>query len=86
MDAMEKECTAASGSKVAAATTTTTVTAAARSTYADPEYLRKDIANARRIAADNNFTIVDVTGRAVEETASFITSMLNDRFPGSLLN
>jgi regulator of PEP synthase PpsR (kinase-PPPase family) len=52
------------------------------SNYADPDYLREDIANAEKLAEDNNYTIVDVTGRAVEETSSFISAMLNQRFPG----
>ena len=49
--------------------------------YADWEYLKKDLAKARRIAKENGFTEIDVTGRAVEETASQISSMLNERFP-----
>jgi regulator of PEP synthase PpsR (kinase-PPPase family) len=52
------------------------------SNYADPDYLREDIANAEKLAVDNNYTIVDVTGRAVEETSSFISAILNERFPG----
>jgi regulator of PEP synthase PpsR (kinase-PPPase family) len=52
------------------------------SKYADPDYLREDIANAEKLAEDNKYTIVDVTGRAVEETSSFISAILNERFPG----
>jgi regulator of PEP synthase PpsR (kinase-PPPase family) len=55
-----------------------------RSNYADREYLRKDLQHAQKIASDNEYTMVDVTGRAVEETASWISSMLNERFPGSI--
>ena len=51
------------------------------SNYADWDYLRKDLAKARRMAEENGFTEIDVTGRAVEETASQISSILNDRFP-----
>ena len=51
------------------------------SNYADWEYLRKDLAKARRMAEKYGFTEIDVTGRAVEETASQISSILNDRFP-----
>lgn len=51
------------------------------SSYADPSYLAKDLANARRIALENGFTEIDVTGRAVEETASYIRGILNSRFP-----
>lgn len=52
------------------------------SNYADPDYLCEDIANAEKLAESNNYTIVDVTGRAVEESSSFISAMLNERFPG----
>lgn len=51
------------------------------SNYADWEYLRKDLAKARRMAEEHGFTEIDVTGRAVEESASQISSILNDRFP-----
>ncbi|CAB9504917.1 Putative pyruvate, phosphate dikinase regulatory protein [Seminavis robusta] len=51
------------------------------STYADWGYLKKDLAKARRLADEHGFTEIDVTGRAVEETASQISSMLNERFP-----
>eukprot|EP00525_Craspedostauros_australis_P006157 CAMPEP_0198114362 /NCGR_PEP_ID=MMETSP1442-20131203/5771_1 /TAXON_ID= /ORGANISM="Craspedostauros australis, Strain CCMP3328" /LENGTH=444 /DNA_ID=CAMNT_0043771661 /DNA_START=13 /DNA_END=1347 /DNA_ORIENTATION=+ len=55
-----------------------------RSTYADRAYLERDIAHAKQIATENKYTLIDVTGRAVEETASFVSSMLNERFPGSV--
>ena len=55
-------------------------------TYADPDYLRKDVQNAKAIAIKNRYTIVDVTGRAVEDTASFISSLLNQRFPDSIFS
>lgn len=51
------------------------------SDYADWEYLKKDLAKARRLADEYGFTEIDVTGRAVEETASQISSLLNERFP-----
>jgi len=50
------------------------------SNYADRKYLMKDLMNARRLADDNGWTEVDVTGRAVEETSSYIISVLNERF------
>ena len=50
--------------------------------YADWDYLQKDLASAKRLAEENGFTEIDVTGRAVEETASMISSMLNERFVG----
>jgi regulator of PEP synthase PpsR (kinase-PPPase family) len=54
---------------------------AASSTYADKDYLYRDLENAREIAVKHGYTIIDVTGRAVEETASLISSVLNERFP-----
>jgi regulator of PEP synthase PpsR (kinase-PPPase family) len=54
---------------------------AASSTYADRDYLYRDLENARAIAVKHGYTIIDVTGRAVEETASLISSVLNERFP-----
>ena len=53
------------------------------STYADRDYLMRDLRSAKQLAAKQNFTEIDVTGRAVEETASLICSMLNERFPPS---
>jgi regulator of PEP synthase PpsR (kinase-PPPase family) len=49
--------------------------------YADPAYLARDVAHANDICIRHGFTTVDVTGRAVEETASYIRSLLNQRFP-----
>ena len=51
------------------------------STYADRDYLMRDLRSAKQLAAKHNFTEIDVTGRAVEETASLISSILNERFP-----
>jgi regulator of PEP synthase PpsR (kinase-PPPase family) len=51
------------------------------SNYSDPSYLDQELKNARKIAVANGFTEIDVTGKAVEETASLIRSHLNDRFP-----
>ncbi|KAL7581030.1 hypothetical protein ACA910_005836 [Epithemia clementina (nom. ined.)] len=53
----------------------------ARSTYADPEYLKRDLEHAKQLASEHGFTEIDVTGRAVEETASVISALLNRRFP-----
>lgn len=50
------------------------------SKYAQRSYLTKDVRNAQRIALEQGFTEIDVTGRAVEETASLISGMLNERF------
>ena len=37
--------------------------------------------NAKTLAMEHNWTEIDVTGRAVEETASLISELLNERFP-----
>lgn len=54
------------------------------SSYDDMKYVFRDLENARSVAKKNGFTMVDVTGRAVEETANLLTSMLHDRFPDGL--
>jgi len=46
--------------------------------YADRSYLLRDLKNARELAAKNGWTEVDVTGRAVEETAGLISSIRSD--------
>jgi hypothetical protein len=50
-------------------------------TYADVDYVRRDVENARKLARDHGFTEIDVTGRAMEETATLIVSKLKERFP-----
>jgi regulator of PEP synthase PpsR (kinase-PPPase family) len=54
--------------------------AKAQSNYADRAYLLKDLKNARTLAEQHNWTAIDVTGRAVEETATIIVEMFNERF------
>jgi len=49
--------------------------------YANWDYLQEDLAKARALAEKYGYTEIDVTGRAVEETASQISSLLNERFP-----
>lgn len=49
-----------------------------KSDYADRDYMLKDLKAARDLAADNGWLMVDVTGRAVEETASYIDSKLKE--------
>ena len=51
-----------------------------KSTYAERQYLLRDIQNAQLLTLEHGFTEIDVTGRAVEETASWISSLLNERF------
>ena len=52
-----------------------------RSTYADPDYVRRDLENAKTLARDHGYTIIDITDRAMEEAASLIVSKLKERFP-----
>jgi regulator of PEP synthase PpsR (kinase-PPPase family) len=52
-----------------------------QSNYADRAYLIKDLMTAKRLTDAQDWTEIDVTGRAVEETASLISSILKERFP-----
>jgi len=54
-----------------------------RNTYADISYVRKDIEHAQRLAYEHGFTEINVSGRAIEETASLIASKLRERFPNT---
>jgi ADP-ribose pyrophosphatase YjhB (NUDIX family) len=54
-----------------------------RSTYADPEYVRRDLDNAKELSREHGYTIIDITDRAMEEAASLIMSKLKERFPDS---
>jgi [pyruvate, phosphate dikinase]-phosphate phosphotransferase / [pyruvate, phosphate dikinase] kinase len=51
-----------------------------KSNYADRNYLLRDLANARQLSQKHNWTEIDVTGRAVEETATLIVELFNERF------
>jgi len=55
-----------------------------KSNYADRNYLLKDLQSARKLAQEHNWTEIDVTGRAVEETATIIVELFNERFEGEL--
>lgn len=55
-----------------------------KSSYADRDYVLRDLKRARDLAVDRNWSTVDVTGRAVEESASLIGEMLNSRFDESV--
>ncbi|GMI56329.1 hypothetical protein TeGR_g14034, partial [Tetraparma gracilis] len=48
------------------------------SNYADRNYMLRDLTTARKLAARMGWVEVDVTGRAVEETASYIDSLLKE--------
>ena len=45
--------------------------------YVDPEVVRKEVSQARRLCAENNWTVLDVTRRSIEETAATIIQMLS---------
>ena len=51
-----------------------------KSNYADRNYILKDLSSVRKLCEKHNWTEVDVTGRAVEETATSIVEMFNQRF------
>lgn len=53
-----------------------------KSNYADRNYILKDLSSVRQLCQKHNWTEVDVTGRAVEETATSIVEMFNQRFFG----
>lgn len=70
-----------------AGTRTTTTTSLRReesssssSNYNDRAYVMNDLRNARELSSKYGWTQIDVTGRAVEETASFISEILNERY------
>jgi len=52
-----------------------------RNTYANREYVQKDVQKAKDFCVAYGFTEIDVTGKAMEETASLIVSKLKERFP-----
>ncbi|GMH50365.1 hypothetical protein TrLO_g13923 [Triparma laevis f. longispina] len=54
--------------------------------YADRNYLMRDLKNARDLAQKYNYTEIDVTGRAVEETASLISELLTQKLVAKNVN
>ena len=50
--------------------------------YVDREAIGAEIAYTRKVAATYGWPIIDVTRRSIEETASMITKLLNDRRAG----
>ena len=46
--------------------------------YAEHERVEKEIRFARRMFADNNWPVIDVTRRSIEETAAAIIKLIND--------
>jgi hypothetical protein len=51
------------------------------STYADIAYIRKDLEHAQKLIHDHGFTEINVSGRALEESAALIASKIRERFP-----
>lgn len=47
--------------------------------YVDEERVEKEVAFARRMFADNGWPVIDVTRRSIEETASAIIRLYNER-------
>jgi len=56
------------------------VNAMSKSNYADRNYLLKDLKSARELSLAQGWTDVDVTGRAVEETAAMLSEIMTKRF------
>jgi regulator of PEP synthase PpsR (kinase-PPPase family) len=55
-------------------------------TYVDPEIVRAECAEARRLYSRKSWPVIDVTRRSIEETAAEIMMLLARRQPGSPLN
>lgn len=47
--------------------------------YVDEEAVKREIAYARRMFADNGWPVIDVTRRSIEESAAAIINLYNDR-------
>ena len=48
------------------------------STYAEHERVEEEVRFARRMFADNNWPVIDVTRRSIEETAAAIIKLITD--------
>ena len=47
--------------------------------YIDPEIVRREIAMARRVCSENNWPVIDVARRSIEESAAAIMQLLEKR-------
>ncbi len=47
--------------------------------YVDDERVKAEIAYARRMFADNDWPVIDVTRRSIEETAAAVIKLVEDR-------
>ncbi len=50
-----------------------------QTSYVDPEKVREELQSARRLFAKNGWPVIDVSRRAIEETAAEVVGMLNRR-------
>ena len=53
-----------------------------RRDYVDPESVREEVAQARRLCAEHNWPVLDVTRRSIEETAAAIIQLLGEHRAG----
>lgn len=49
-----------------------------RTDYVDPESVREEVAQARRLCAEHSWPVLDVTRRSIEETAAAIIQLLGE--------
>jgi [pyruvate, water dikinase]-phosphate phosphotransferase / [pyruvate, water dikinase] kinase len=49
--------------------------------YVDSERVMREVAYARRMFADNDWPVIDVTRRSIEETAAAVINLYNERHP-----
>ena len=47
--------------------------------YVDQEAVAREVAYARRMFADNDWPVIDVTRRSIEETAAAIIALVQER-------
>jgi len=47
--------------------------------YTDPETIREEVLNARRLCQQNNWPVIDVSHRSIEETAASVMDLLERR-------
>ena len=47
--------------------------------YADPDHVRDEVNNARRLFADRNWPVIDMTRRSIEEAAAAILQLYSQR-------
>jgi len=50
-----------------------------QSAYVDDDRVRKEVAFARRMYADNGWPVIDVTRRSIEETAAAVIRLYQER-------